>query len=76
MYGIYVAIGIIGILATFLLPETFQEPLAECFEDIDARKVYPLLSWGRSFKTGFQNPQFFYAINLFHRKTEDFEIPL
>ena len=45
MYSIFVAIGIIGMIATFLLPETFHEPLPECIEDIDVRKIHPFLSW-------------------------------
>jgi hypothetical protein len=37
MYSVFVAIGICGITATLLMPETFQEPLPECIEDVDSR---------------------------------------
>jgi len=32
MYSCFAAVGVTGVLATLLLPETFQKPLAECVQ--------------------------------------------
>ena len=42
---VFASVGLIGIVATLLLPETFQEPLPECLEDVASRKSHKFLSW-------------------------------
>ena len=45
MYSVFACVGIVGIIVTLLLPETFQEPLPECLEDVNDRKQHPFFSW-------------------------------
>jgi hypothetical protein len=45
MYSVFAGVGVVGTLATMLLPETFQEPLPECLEDVEHRKSHPFFSW-------------------------------
>ena len=45
MYSIFAILGIVGMLAASLIPETFKQPLPECVEDIENIPHHPYLSW-------------------------------
>lgn len=45
MYGIFVMMGVIGTIATSLVPETFKQDFPDCVEDLVQSKRYPYLSW-------------------------------
>ena len=45
MYGTFVALGVLGALATSLLPETLKQPLPQCVEDTEKTIRHPFFSW-------------------------------
>ena len=45
MYAIFALMGVVGVVATSFVPETFKQEFPESVEDIEKRKKHPYLSW-------------------------------
>ena len=45
MYIILTAVGVIGTVATSLLPETYGQPMLECVEDLEQIVRHPFFSF-------------------------------
>ena len=45
MYGIFTGMGVLGIISTSLLPETFKQEFPECIEDVEKIPSYPFFSF-------------------------------
>ena len=45
MYIILTAVGVVGTVATSLLPETYGQPMLECVEDLEQIVRHPFFSF-------------------------------
>lgn len=45
MYAIFVCMGVLGIIATSFVPESYKQDFPECIEDISKRPNFPFFSF-------------------------------
>ena len=45
MYAIFAAAGVVGTIASSLLPESHKQDFPECIEDIEKREKFKFFSW-------------------------------